>query len=219
MMALVWSVVALLIGVVAGSAEANARPMAPTNLTGSSTANGVVLTWTAPDDDTVVGYRVLKRELKSEDTELSVIVSNTGNLDTTWTDATVQDKDRYVYRVRSVSATAVSVRSRALRIRYVGTDVPRVPGKPEELWASNGDSGIVLTWKAPTGDVSGYRVWRRSPGDGQRDLDVYHENAAATAKSWTDENVAIGKKYVYRVQAENDGGAGKRSHSAVVVRR
>ena len=87
-------------------------PPAPTALTASVNADGhVVLSWTAPDDDSVTGYQILRRRPYEGEPTLLVHVADTGSADTAWTDTDVAAGVRYAYRVKAINAAGVGARS------------------------------------------------------------------------------------------------------------
>ncbi len=56
------------------------------NLTAEENANGsITLSWEAPDDESVTGYRILRRRPDQGETELLAHVSDTGTADTAYT--------------------------------------------------------------------------------------------------------------------------------------
>ena len=87
-------------------------PPAPTNLTYEiNDAGHVVLSWTAPDDDHITGYRILRRMPRQNEDTLLVYVPDTGSNATTYTDEDVQAGELYVYRVKAINAAGVGPRS------------------------------------------------------------------------------------------------------------
>ena len=75
--------------------------------------------------------------------------------------------------------------------------------------AVNGDGHIVLTWEAPSDDsITGYRILRRRPTEGEHTLLVYVADTQSTATTYTDTNVTAGVQHAYRVRAINAAGAG-----------
>ena len=85
-----------------------------------------------------------------------------------------------------------------------------LPGKPQNLTASVTDDGVALSWDAPTdgGAVAGYRILRRAPGLGQKKLLTLVDDTGSTQTAYTDRSVVAGVRYIYRVRALNDRGAG-----------
>ena len=84
------------------------RPPAPTGLTASAGNGRVTLDWTAPDDDSVTGYQVLRRRPPLGENRLMVYVENTGNANTTYTDTNITAGVRHVYRVKAINVAGVS---------------------------------------------------------------------------------------------------------------
>ena len=93
-------------------------PPAPTNLTATANADGsVILTWEAPDDDSVSGYLILRRRPCEGQETLLVYVADTGNAATTFTDTDVTAGTQHVYRVKAVNGAGAGERS-----NYVNVD-------------------------------------------------------------------------------------------------
>lgn len=93
------------------------------------------------------------------------------------------------------------------------------PGAPQELTVSQNDDGVVLTWSAPAGEVTGYRILRKKPKECEKRLLAHVANTGNTATTYTDEDVHHGVRYVYKVQAINDEGVGKRSNRVALKYR
>ena len=84
-------------------------PPAPTGLTGTINDDGTItISWTAPEDDSVTGYQVLRRRPEWEETELEVYVDDTGNTQTSYTDTNTVEDTRYVYRVKAWNSAGLS---------------------------------------------------------------------------------------------------------------
>ena len=76
------------------------------------------------------------------------------------------------------------------------------PDPPTGLSASKTSSGIRLSWTAPEGEVTGYRILRRRPAQGEGSLKRYVGDTGSSATSYTDTNVTIDAElYIYRVLA------------------
>ena len=90
------------------------------------------------------------------------------------------------------------------------------PAAPQNLTAeSNNDGTITLTWNAPDDDsVTGYQILRRRPQEGENSLEVYVSDTGNTVTEYTDTDAPAGTRYVYRVKAINEAGAGGRSNYA-----
>jgi len=105
-------------GAVAAS-EPTSPPPAPANLTAEVTEDGHIrLSWTAPDDDSVTGYQVLRRRPEEGEGTLEIYVPNTGSTETAWTDTDAPAGTVYVYRVKAINAAGVGPRSNYVRVDH-----------------------------------------------------------------------------------------------------
>ncbi len=94
--------------------EATPPASPPTGLQVTAVAHdAVTLNWDDPQDDTITGYRVLRRSLDRHRhmdglgaSELAIIVDDTGSSATSFTDDTVSPRTRYLYRIRAISAAS-----------------------------------------------------------------------------------------------------------------
>ena len=92
-------------------------PAAPTNLTATLNSDGTItLTWTAPDDESVSGYQILRRRPQEGETSLTIYAGDTGSTATQYTDTDTALDTRYVYRVKARNPAGVSPRSNFARI-------------------------------------------------------------------------------------------------------
>ena len=84
------------------------QPSPPSNLTATRVDDGIELNWSEPEDPKggLFGYRILR--LGPGDERLSILVEDTGNVATTYTDtsATVIG-GRYRYRVHAIGLDGV----------------------------------------------------------------------------------------------------------------
>ena len=84
-------------------------PPAPTGLTATVNADGhIVLSWTAPNDDSITGYQILRRLPSEGESALLVYVADTESTATTFTDTGVTAGVKYVYRVKAINAAGLS---------------------------------------------------------------------------------------------------------------
>ncbi len=92
-------------------------PPAPTGLTGTINDNGTItLSWTAPADESVTGYQVLRRRPQWGEGDLEVYVDDTGSPAATYTDTNTVEDTRYVYRVKARNAAGLSEWSNFVKI-------------------------------------------------------------------------------------------------------
>ena len=98
-------------------------PAKPTGLTGTVSHDQVSLTWDDPQDETITGYQVLRRDTSvHERGEFVPLVEDTATATTTYTDHTVEAGVRYLYRVKARNAGGLSVQSSFFQAR-----VPQPP--------------------------------------------------------------------------------------------
>ena len=155
---------------------------------------------------TVTGYQILRRRPKLEEETLQVLVEDTGNTDTTYTDAGVENGVKYIYKVKARNSEQVSKGSNRLTLR------PPLP-RPTNLSGEVSGDTISLSWDAPTSEtVTGYQILRRRPKLEEKPLQVLVEDTGNTDTTYTDAEVEDGVKYIYRVAAVNGRGPGKRSN-------
>ena len=87
-------------------------PAAPENLAAVENADGsVTLTWDDPGNDSVTGYRILRRNVDAGEPSVSSYVPDTGSAATSYTDRDVAAGTKYIYRVRAINEAGVGPRS------------------------------------------------------------------------------------------------------------
>ena len=120
-------------------------PAKPTGLTASSVSHdSVTLSWDDPDDDSITGYRVLRRFRDGEahgdgegSAEFVPIVDDTGSPAASYTDTSVTARTRYVYRAKAINPAGLSERSSYLNVETLAEPVTTTvvvvpPEEPEE---------------------------------------------------------------------------------------
>ena len=186
-------------------------PARPTGLTGTIKHDQVSLTWDNPEDETITGYQVLRRDIPEQGPgEFSVLVEDTGTADTAHTDATVEAGNRYVYRIKARNGNALSPQS-----NYFNADVPEppVPSAPTGLTGTIKHDGVSLTWDDPEDDtITGYQVLRRDKAVHEAgDFQVHVDDTGSADNSYTDTDVEYDAQYVYRIKARNEAGLSPQS--------
>ena len=190
------------------------HPKRPRDLTASPEAGSVKLSWSQPKEDagSVTGYVVLRRVEGFEDCGLWP-VEDTGNTDTTWTDAGVVAGVSYTYQVRALRGTELSGGSNYQTVEAGAVAGAEPPGSPAGLTAVGTDeSRIDLSWVAPDGDPTGYELeWSLDGAAGWVAVDPAH---SGTDTSYGHAGLTAGTEYFYRVRALNAAGAGEWSELA-----
>ena len=190
-------------------AEHTEPPAQPTGLIATATHDSVTLTWNDPQDDSITGYVILRRNRDTNaEGHFDELVADTGSAATTYTDGSVAAETRYTYRIKAINQYGASERSRWY---HIDTQAPpdAEPGPadqaPTNLTAVPADGQVALSWDAPAEDadaVTGYQVLR---AEGQGGLTTLAADTGSTATTYTDAKVAAGYSYAYRVKAIRDG--------------
>ena len=139
-------------GEVAGEVTAD-PPGRPRNLTGAANADGTVtLRWDAPNDDSVTGYKILRRRPREGENTLLVHVNDTGNTATEYTDNDVTPDVRHAYRVKAINAVGISRRSNFVSV------TPAQPAEPAQNSPATGApaiNGTIRVGEELTADTTG----------------------------------------------------------------
>ena len=197
-------------------------PAAPTGLAAASVSHdSVTLGWDDPDDASITGYLVLRRDIVNQAPgTFSTVEPNTGSAATTYVDTTVAPETRYAYRVKAINASGTSDQSNYVNVETLAAPTPSVPAQPMDLAAKSvSHDKVALTWDDPGDDtITGYQVLRRSRdgdqyGDGQgaAKFVAVVDDTGSAATTYTDTTVEARTRYVYRVKAINSEGMSERS--------
>ena len=123
-------------------------PAAPTDLSASVSAEGVILSWTAPAG-TVDGYEVLRRLPLQHETELTTLVDNTGSSETSYTDTSATTPgERYSYWVKAIRGDDRSVLSNFVDIDFVSLSCEIMSGDNHDILHCEVDAGALVITSA-----------------------------------------------------------------------
>ena len=187
----------------AATAPVAAPPPPPKNLRAVLGEGAVKLTWEAPDDATVTGYRIDRRHSGEGRSAEQVLVEDTCSTDTGYTDKSAQKDAEYQYRVSSRNEAGAGEASEWVNTEPASETAPEPTDRPHGLLAVAGEGVVTLTWNAPedANAVFNYRILRHRPEEGEPEPLVYVEYTNSRATSFIDTAVELGVLYVYRVQA------------------
>ena len=193
--------------------QADEPPAKTTGLSSEVSHNMVILTWDDPNDDSITGYLILRRDkdIHEEGTFLTV-APDTGSSETTYVDASVDPERRYVLphqghqRQRSERNILMGL---GLHAHSPPTPAPEAPSKPTSLSATFSHDSVTLTWDDPGDDgITGYVILRRDkdlqPEEGTFFTVTSDTGSAET--TYTDDTAEPEKRYVYRIKAINEHG-------------
>ena len=137
-------------------------PLAPRNLSATDKEDeSVTLTWDAPDDDSITGYQILRRRPSEGEASLLIRVENTGNTDTSYTDADVIPNVLHVYRVSAIGKSGKSRNSNRAEVTPVEPPANSpASGAPEITGAVQVGETLTVDTSSITdaGRVAGRRV-------------------------------------------------------------
>ena len=180
--------------------------LAPSDLTAAAVdGGGVDLSWSAPAEDagSVTGYEVLRAVGEGE---MATLAADTASTTTTYTDATATGEgETYAYRVKAIRGQARSQASN--RVSLIPVEPPATPENlaPSNLTFEIREDGVTLAWDAPATDadsVTGYRVVRRRPNQGENEWLVWKWDTGSTETTYRDGYArTYGEFYMYRVRA------------------
>ena len=137
---------------------------------------------------------------------MATLAADTASTATTYTDATATGEgETYAYRVKAIRGQARSQGSN--RVALVPVEPPATPENlaPSNLTFEIQEKGVALAWDAPAADadsVTGYRVVRRRPNQGEKEWVVWKWNTGSTETTYRDGYAQThGEYYMYRVRA------------------
>ena len=129
--------------------EAGEPPAAPTGLSATASHDSVLLTWDDPDDDSITGYIVLRRNrANTAEGEFTELVGDTGAAATTYTDDSIVAETPYTYRIKAINEHGLSERSRWFHI-----DTPAAPVPTPEPANSAATGAPTISGTAQVGET------------------------------------------------------------------
>ena len=190
-------------------------PAAPTGLNAAEVSHSrVTLSWTAPDHSSITGYRVLRG---ADADSLTVLVDDTGAINTEHLDTGVEAETSYIYAVIALSPDGSSPRSGTVSATTPAPPDQRAtqqrsettPGAPAGLRVSATSNQVTLEWDDPADDsITGYQVWRGPKSSG---LKVLAADTGSGDNSYVDDAVTPETTYHYAINAINADGTGQQS--------
>ena len=123
---------------------------APADLSASVSAEGITLSWTAPDGE-VDGYEILRQLPAQGETELSTLVDDTDSSDASYTDTSATTPgERYVYQVKTIRGDERSDASDSVTVDFVSISCEIMLGDNHDILhceLSAGELAITsVTW-------------------------------------------------------------------------
>ncbi len=190
-------------------------PGTPTGLSVEVQRESLLLTWASPPDEDIVGYQILRGRSDSAGGELSIVVEDTGNTDTSWMDTDVEVDKSYVYQVKARDGFGAGHGSDQVSVTIDGWPPP-APVIAMLIPGTKGETGdITIGWHQATGwKVTGYRIWRQSDVETEP---VEIMSNTPSAAMWFDSDVELNRTYTYWVAGINEYGVSERSDPKTVT--
>lgn len=176
-------------------------PDPPQNVSASGGDEVVVLQWDVGQEDDLDRYWIYRSETDGFTPSASNLIidvsASSGNGTQSNTDTGRTNGVRYYYRIKAVDE-AGNISDPSTQVDAMARDdVP--PAAPTNLSATGGELEVALAWDANTeADLLEYRVYRQNSS-------VWDQIATVPAgtEAYTDEDVAFGQEYIYRLRAED----------------
>jgi len=185
------------------------KPGAPRNLQATPGDGQVTLDWQAPSNDggSPILLYTIYRGFSSGGEALLIAVP----VVTTYTDATVTNGVTYYYKVSATNAIGEGPKSN--EASATPSAPATLPGAPQGLSATPGDTTVSLTWSPPSSNggspITNYKVYRGTTSGGKTLIATIGNQL-----SYSDGGLTNGVKYYYQVSAVNNAGEGPRSNEA-----
>ena len=105
-------------------------PAAPTGLTTPILSHdSVTLSWDDPQDSSIEGYQILRRDIVNQPPgTFGTVENDTDSRSTTYTDGTVEPDTRYAYRIKARNTTGLSGQSNYVNVTTL--EAPTEPSSP-----------------------------------------------------------------------------------------
>ena len=191
-----------------GQRQSQGVPGAPTGLLTAASHESVLLMWTDPGDASITGYQVL-RGLNAA--SLAVLVEDTGNASTRYTDRSVVADTSYVYAIKARNAHGLSPQSGATTAttpaaavepptaRAAATGQPTISGTAEAGEALEADTSPIMDTDGIT-MISNTLSYQWVRVDGMTETDI----GGATSQTYTLTSDDVGKKIKVKVTFTDD---------------
>ena len=189
-------------------------PSQPTSLAANAISQSQInLSWSAPNTSggtPVNGYKIERRD--SCTGNFSILIANTSNSDTLYSNTGLVNGTCYQYRVFAHNAVGTSLASNNASATTLQAPVPiHVPSAPAGLNVMTlSNSSLKLTWNAPSDNggapILGYTI--------QRNGTTLVNNTGSVQTNYTDSGLLASHQQTYRVAAWNSAGLGPYSNNA-----
>ncbi|HET7337831.1 MAG TPA: fibronectin type III domain-containing protein, partial [Candidatus Nitrosotalea sp.] len=194
-------------------------PQPPTGLTATATSSSQIdLSWNAPGSDggsAITGYKI---ERSINGGTFSILVANTADAATAYSDTGLTSNTNYTYRISAINSVGTSSPSNTASATTPVTIT--APQPPTGLAATAiSSSQINLSWSAPANNggsaITGYKIERST--DSGSTWSTISPNTGSTTTTFSDTSLAQNTAYTYQVSAINSVGTSSPSDTATAT--
>jgi hypothetical protein len=172
------------------------------------------LSWTAPTNNggpLVTGYKI---EEKVATGSFTVIVTNTGNTNASYSRTSLTTGTSYTYKVSAINSVGPSTTSNEASATPTPTSSITLPSPPTNLSATKvSQTQVNLSWNAPSDNggsaITGYKIEEKV---GTGSFTVIVANTGNTNTSYSRTGLTAGLTYTYKVSAINSAGTSSPSN-------
>jgi len=185
-------------------------PAAPANLIAQSfTASQIVVAWT---DNSIneVGFEIYRST--NDNTGYALLQTTAANV-STFSDNGLTASTRYFYKVRAVNTGGASSYSNEINLMTLPPP-PNAPSGLQAKWGTASPLTLTLTWTDNSTTETSFEIYKSIGSNANYSL---VQTTSANTISYTDNSVAAGTTYYFKVRAVNQGGNSTFTNEVVTV--
>ena len=195
----------------AGPVTPLAVPAAPSNLSATTAAGQITLSWDDPNDATITGYEYRLKEGTNDWGDWTSI-SGSGATTVEYVKTGLTNGTAYIVEVRAVNAGGEGASAQAGPVTPLA-----VPAAPSNLSATTAAGQITLSWDDPNdATITGYE-YRLKEGTNDWGDWTSISGSGATTVEYVKTGLTNGTAYIVEVRAVNAGGEGASAQAGPVT--
>jgi len=181
-------------------------PNDPTTVNAVAGDGSVTISWQAPTNGKAVTYYKIEKSTDNGNC-FSTIDGNLPADTLSYTDNNAQNGTSHIYKVSAGNDVGLSNGVNSNTVTPKAIKVTVVPGAPQNVSATAGDSTVTVNWTAPiTGDTVAYYKLEKAVNGAA--LSLVKDKIPSATLQYIDTTAQNGASHVYRVSAGNAIGLG-----------